>query len=281
MSNIYIHSTIANGNFEIPIFIVSLQIDTYRRSLLREFLPEKIINNYFPASDFRNISDSELDKLMDIEKLFNNKNYNRKLTGGEIGCADSHREIYKYMEGNNIPFALILEDDVLPQKKWEHKLEKIIADLKSIDNDVSFVCNIGIDYYRSVPQKIIFRKLFPLRVFRTIRLVDFTKTNLWLTHSYFINLAGAKNLLNNYNRHQTTCDDWKFFCLDKSLDYVFISECIFTQNQTLESNITGRQVINTKFINRSKIYLLFIPIIVSVKMIVFKINPQNWMLINI
>lgn len=281
MANRYKHSTILIGNDEIPIFIISLQNDSYRRSLLLEFLSENIINNYFPASDFRSQSDLELDQFMDLDKLMNNKIYNRKLTGGEIGCADSHKAIYRYMVGNNIPLALILEDDVVAMKNWKNKLEKIILELKSIKSDISYVCNIGIDYYRSVPQNIIFRSLSPLNFFKKIREVNFSKTDLWLTHSYLINLHGAKNLLHKNDRYQTTCDDWKFFYSDKILEYIFISDCIFIQNQNLDSNIREREIINNTEIDKNVIFLLFIKVLAFIKTILNKIDPRNWTLIKI
>lgn len=276
MSDNYIHSTIYIDNFEIPIFIISLKNDSQRRSLLSNFLPKEIINNYFPALDFRNKSENELEKFMDLNKLIKNEIYNRKLTGGEIGCAESHKSIYKYMEINNLPFALILEDDVVPQKKWQNKLGKVLNDLKLIGNEKALVCNIGIDYYRSTPSKNILISFIPFIFCKIIKLVNFQKTDLFLAHSYIINLKGARNILNKYKKYESVCDDWKFFYQDKCLDYVFISECIFIQNTTLNSNIRERQISINPDLNINKVFQIFISIKAIIKIIMNNINPQNW-----
>lgn len=280
MPDNYIHSSINLGNFEIPIFIISLQSDTFRRSLLLEYFSKKIISNYFPASDFRNKSEFELDQLMDVTALVNNKNYNRKLTGGEIGCADSHKSVYQYMKLNNLPLALIIEDDVIAHKKWEIKLEKIIKDIMAIDKDLPFICNIGIENNISVPKKTIFTSILPLIFLRNIKLVDFSKSDLWLTHSYLINLKGAENILNNHGKNQVACDDWKFFYQKKILHFVFISDCIFIQNPTLDSNIREREINKMHEINSNNDFQLLISVKVFIKIIFNNLNPKNWKLIR-
>ncbi|KII68655.1 hypothetical protein RF11_01686 [Thelohanellus kitauei] len=52
-------------------------------------------------------------KLSNEEILHNTKPVSYAVTCGEIGCSLSHIKVYKKIEAENIPIALILEDDAL------------------------------------------------------------------------------------------------------------------------------------------------------------------------
>lgn len=47
-----------------------------------------------------------------------NEWWNRDMLPGEIGCAISHLNVYKKMVADEVKFALILEEDFWPVKKW-------------------------------------------------------------------------------------------------------------------------------------------------------------------
>jgi GR25 family glycosyltransferase involved in LPS biosynthesis len=47
------------------------------------------------------------------------------LTKGAIGCALSHREVWRTIINNDIQNALVLEDDIIFDKKFHQKLEKL------------------------------------------------------------------------------------------------------------------------------------------------------------
>lgn len=44
------------------------------------------------------------------------------LSLAQKGCAQSHLNIYKHMKKNNLPYALILEDDACFDKEWQEKI---------------------------------------------------------------------------------------------------------------------------------------------------------------
>jgi len=58
------------------------------------------------------------------------KDVTDRITGSptQQACAQSHIRIWKHMLKNDIPYALILEDDVTFDKEWRQKLEKIGSD---------------------------------------------------------------------------------------------------------------------------------------------------------
>jgi glycosyl transferase family 25 len=67
--------------------------------------------------------------------LANTPEYNRKkrlryfgrdMIGGEIGCLLSHRKIFEKMDKEEIPYAVVLEDDVIFEPEYKEVLEALI-----------------------------------------------------------------------------------------------------------------------------------------------------------
>ena len=75
-----------------------------RESILKECARFDLEAEIFPGVDGRELSETELRGLVfDPER--------NQLSRSEIGCALSHRGIYRDMMEKNIPIALVLEDD--------------------------------------------------------------------------------------------------------------------------------------------------------------------------
>ncbi len=53
----------------------------------------------------------------------------RTITDGEIGCALSHRRIWKYILENDIDYALVMEDDVI----FDKRLVEVISDCQNYE----------------------------------------------------------------------------------------------------------------------------------------------------
>ncbi len=131
---------------------------------------DAVIGSKVPSEDLRCLYDAKKNKAK----------YHRDLSPGEIGCYLSHRKIWQKMIDENIPYACILEDDVVLQdnvniainlannlKGWDiiklgNNRSDDIYQTKLIDNEHSLI-----SYYR-VPN---------------------------CTHGYLISLAGAKKML--------------------------------------------------------------------------------------
>ncbi len=105
----------------VPIFIIALnggsRSDTLCRQLTQLDIPFEIINA---------IEGSALDQTA-LEEIYDERNairrVGRPMSPGEIGCALSHRSIYRLMAERGIAIALILEEDAIlgPQFKslWQ------------------------------------------------------------------------------------------------------------------------------------------------------------------
>jgi len=77
--------------------------------MLKQLDTLKLDYEFFPAVDGRRLSQQELTKLCDFKWMMRYEG--RELSRGEIGCALSHIRVYQRIIKENIPYALILEDD--------------------------------------------------------------------------------------------------------------------------------------------------------------------------
>jgi glycosyl transferase family 25 len=119
------------------------------------------------------------------------------LTPGVIGCALSHLKIYKKIVDENIPLALVLEDDALPRSD----LATVLADLETIDkNETPKVYLLSSHYYKSRPARKI-------RGGRAIhKFVDGSQG-----HGYVLNLKAAAALHENLRPVKWEADKWYYF----------------------------------------------------------------------
>ena len=69
-----------------------------------------MLNKYIPKNNKNNTNKVIVIVLLYLTLM--DKNKSGSYVPGAIGCALSHLKIYKHVVDNNIPYALILEDDV-------------------------------------------------------------------------------------------------------------------------------------------------------------------------
>lgn len=235
----YKPSFIKIDSFELPIFIISLDDDISRRKDLRQFFSDQVVDNYFSASDMRFHSREELDEFCDNQYLLSNPTYSRKLRGAEIGCSISHKRIYEYIVENELPFAMVCEDDVLPLPKWQIIVRRTVRMIRSLEADQAILIHLGLPYYRSVGnKKVVLYDGTTLSLFPEIRLVQPDQENkFWFGHSYIITYESAKRIINKSPLLFCMCDDWQEFYTRNCFDAVFVTKCVFQQNFKHESNL--------------------------------------------
>lgn len=150
---------------------------------------------FFPAVYGKEIKN--LDEVYDKERALKARKH--ELTVGEIGCALSHRAIYKKMIDENIRQALILEDDIeiLP-----HFFEVYKA-LSSFDVGNKIIL-LGTNATKR--KKMIWKK----------KLTDTHSMYLVLnsyagTYGYVIGLKAAKKIYEHSDKVFLTADEWKYY----------------------------------------------------------------------
>jgi glycosyl transferase family 25 len=182
----------------IQTFIISLPKDKKRREYLGSQLqkldiPFSIANAVHGAS----LSAEELEASYDREKAV--RLFNRELSKGEIGCALSHVSIYKKMVAENIPYALILEDDA-----------------SILDDDLSATLSrLAQAYTHQTPVAVLLNHV--------PRYDGNKKTELdgghciydayrgVCAHGYFITQAAAEVLAKNLYPVYVVADKWEYF----------------------------------------------------------------------
>lgn len=137
------------------------------------------------------------------------------MTKGEIGCALSHLKIYQKIVDENIPYALILEDDAIFDAEFPKYLKEIENFLSQKPN-FELVCLMyqGDKYLKNLNLKTNKRiSLYKMRAGTG-------------TYGYVITKAAAKKLLNSNTPVILEADCWvqclklcglNLYCLDKDI----------------------------------------------------------------
>ena len=180
----------------MPVFVLNLAHNPDRKQYMQNILQDiPITYEFFPAvygKEIKNIGEVyDENKSLRILK--------RKLNIGEIGCALSHRLIYKKMIDENIPQALILEDDV-----------SLLPDFYPV--------------YRALSGKRIGNKVILLGTNVTKRMKKIWKEKLTDTHSmylvlnnytgaygYVIGLEAARKIYSHTEKIFVESDKWKYY----------------------------------------------------------------------
>lgn len=220
-------STIFNSNPEdsSAVVIISLRESIDRReAMIAHGVNRDWVENYLPATDGRAFDRADLATHCDIDSFKNN--YNRLPSGGELGCALSHRMIYKEIINREIPLCLVFEDDTILQKGIEPALIDLANSLKLVAlKEVSFICNIGlpINYIRNHHLRPVYLK-YKFKLIKTKFLKLYRKKeDIWWANAYFISNAAARNILNSEKAVSLLADDWKRRHLRGVLDTIFVT----------------------------------------------------------
>jgi len=124
--------------FHPPLFVINLKRSSDRRASIAAQLDELGIDfEVFPATDGARLSPSELahyDEQYVIDQIA------RPMSPSEVGCYLSHVRIWKKMVEENIPWAVVLEDDV----DIHDDLTGILAAVKKIPFKWDFIRLAGL-----------------------------------------------------------------------------------------------------------------------------------------
>lgn len=173
-----------------PIFVISLAESTQRRTAMSEKMAALGLNfTFIDAVDGR-----QMDVLAQpgYDASARIRSFGIHLKGGEWGCLLSHKKIYEKMAADNIPAALIFEDDVLIADNFPAVLDDILA------------MDLDYDVVRFMGSNKIARKGY-----RQIIEVD---EGLWLgrlpsihggAHAYLISQEGARKMNDYFAHHKT------------------------------------------------------------------------------
>ncbi len=107
----------------IPIFIINLPKDASRHAFMKDQL-EKL---HLPFEIITGFYGDDADVVASCDDSLSIKEHGKVLMKGEKGCAYSHRHVYEKMLRDNIPCALILEDDAMLPDNFPNVLQRELA----------------------------------------------------------------------------------------------------------------------------------------------------------
>lgn len=106
-----------------PVFVINLERNTVRRNNIEIQLSQAGLDfEIFPATDGARLTQRD---LASYDETYILRNIARALSPSEIGCYLSHQKLWQRIVDDNIPWALILEDDVFVQAGLKEILSEI------------------------------------------------------------------------------------------------------------------------------------------------------------
>lgn len=234
-----------------PVFIISLDDAFERRSKLCARLDElKISYEVISAIDGRQGLPAEFHEEVDRDSA--EKTMRRGLSDGEFACALSHRKIYHKIIENDILGAIVLEDDAIICREFEHFYKEsryLIAPIVLLDH------NKARAYFFS--KEKILKGVFGFRV----------ANNPFKTTGYSISATAAKSLAEALSPVASTAD-WPcdisrlraVAVMPKLVDHPkdqSASSLYFARNQLLEASLVIGKRSLKKYGSRSQQYARF------------------------
>lgn len=222
-------------------FVINLEHSVDRKKYIQEILSELeyLDVEFLSAIDGRKFTTEEQNNLFDISRF--EKRELRTVKPGEIGCTLSHQKCYQVMKSRDIPYAIILEDDIILKEDLRNYSNKIRKLLNSQEPIVILLSGwFWFDKKNKFDSETI--------------IANVTQANL--THAYAINSAAAKLLIDN--RPWYVADDWKLFISKGLKVYGFIPHLIdqdWSGGYESVINHSKVDIISPKLYNKFKLHL--------------------------
>lgn len=179
----------------MQIFVINLDRHAERLAWMNEHLGDLSLTfSRMAAVDGLTLSQEEIGKLYDDTAA--RRMLERSLTLPELGCALSHLKVMRRMVAENIPVALVLEDDALLSPEMPTLLCKLKLALHPDVAQIALLNHIG---------KYRVRGARPLGVGAYALYEHYEGFN---AHGYVITRAGAQEMLNYFIRIRHPIDYW-------------------------------------------------------------------------
>lgn len=108
-----------------PVFVINLPESDERRTAITERLDALgVAFDIFPAVNGKTLSAAEMANYDEAKRI---RLFGKGLTRGEIGCYLSHYRLWQRIIDEDLPCALIMEDDAVPEADFPVVLDQIMA----------------------------------------------------------------------------------------------------------------------------------------------------------
>lgn len=178
-------------------FAISLASSLQRRSYIEHHLSQRGLDfELVEAVDGSKLTQKELEELCDMATVSRLRWW---LTNGAIGCALSHRQAYKKVVDQNLPYAFVVEDDIILPKDINELLNSLEQIIKPDDIVLLYYASFKLCKLSTHGKAVVRNRslLFPIDVDQTI-----TAT------AYIIGQEAARKMVQLILPVQVTADSW-------------------------------------------------------------------------
>ncbi len=188
----------------MKIFMMNLKRSPERKVYMEHQLQDLGLDfEYIEAVDGSKLTEAEIDQLCDRNAIAQHPDW---LKPGALGCSLSHYYIYKNIVENNIPYALILEDDVELDDNLPQMIQAIEEKALSVlDDELIFL-------FLASPNVMYFSKMegIPLNEKNQVR-SGLDIRAFCCSGAYFISHQVAKRMMNCILPVRVSADTWHYF----------------------------------------------------------------------
>ena len=173
----------------IPIFVISLPQFAQRYRYIRRHVESRLGVGYEVVGVYGVEADEGLV-------------YDHRLSKGQIGCALSHLAVYNIMLERNLPYALVVEDDVILPKNIAQVASDILPHLSSGD---------VVQLHNTNDGKTALSTQMTTRVGDHVLYYPMDISYLGATSAYIIGNDAARGIISVNNPVRVVADHWDFF----------------------------------------------------------------------
>ena len=204
----------------MKVFVINLEQSHDRRVFMEKQLAALNLDaEFFPAVDGRLLPEDEIARVSD--RRWFSRYVGREMTRSDMGCSLSHIYLYRKMVDENIPCALILEDDV-----W--MTPSLVPLLRELERDIDQLpCDVVLLSECITSTKNIWRRGYYFMSPVVYAL---------FTHAYVVSLRGARRLMNNLYPVALPADAWNWLHRHRLVRIAAIHPVLATQNQPVVTN---------------------------------------------
>lgn len=205
---------------KMKVFVINLEQSHDRRVFMEKQLAALNLDaEFFPAVDGRLLPEDEIARVSD--RRWFSRYVGREMTRSDMGCSLSHIYLYRKMVDENIPCALILEDDV-----W--MTPSLVPLLRELERDIDQLpCDVVLLSECITSTKNIWRRGYYFMSPVVYAL---------FTHAYVVSLRGARRLMNNLYPVALPADAWNWLHRHRLVRIAAIHPVLATQNQPVVTN---------------------------------------------
>lgn len=210
----------------MKVFVINLKASPERRQFMeRQLAALDLPAEFFPAVDGRRLTEDEVGQQSN--RVWFRRYVGREMTRADLGCSLSHILVYRKIIEENLPCALVLEDDAWLTPAIKPVMEALEEDIPRLPVDVVLFSQCS----------TVGARLWNIATYFLCPVVQ-----AYFAHAYVVTPAGARRLQDALFPVCHQADAWDWLLKHRVVRVAAINKVLATQNQmVLASTNPGRQ----------------------------------------